>query len=338
MIVIFNKDVSHGNILAVQNKLLNLGFNSEVNDSFNQKTLTVDSKNKYIDNSFLKNMEGVNQIVQLSKKVNLVLRESKKGNTIVDLGNGIKFGEDIENKNNNFNIIAGPCSVESKSQIFGIAEFLSSNGIKILRGGAYKPRTSPYSFQGLGREGLLFLKEASEKYNMKIVTEAVDLTTLDFVSDITDMIQIGARNMQNYELLKACGKKNKPILLKRGFNATIEDLLSSAEYILAGGNKDVVLCERGFRASFSAKQRSALDLIGISEIKELSHLPVIVDPSHAAKSSSRVIPLTKAATAYGCDGLMIEIHPKPETALSDGAQSLNFDQFELLLNDLKKYI
>lgn len=332
MIVIFNKDVSQGDILTVQNKLVDLGFNSELNTNFNQSTLSVDVKNKYIDSTFLKKMDGVNQIVQLSKKVNLVYRECKKENTIVDLGNGVRFGDD------SFNIIAGPCSVESKSQIMETAEYLSSNGIKVLRGGAYKPRTSPYSFQGLGREGLLLLKEASTKYRMKIVTEAVDLKTLDFVVEVADMIQIGARNMQNYELLKACGKLNKPILLKRGFNATVEDLLFSAEYILAAGNENVVLCERGFRGAFSTKQRSALDLIGISEIKELSHLPVIVDPSHAAKLSSRVIPLAKAATAYGCDGLMLEVHPKPELALSDGPQSLDFKQFEQLMKDIKKFI
>lgn len=338
MIIIFKKNISEEDISNVKKKIVELGFDTELNSNFTQKSLVVNNDDKYMETSFLKKMPGVSQVVNVSKKVNLVYRSSKSENTIVDLGDGVKIGEDKTKENeSNFTVIAGPCSIESRSQIMELADFLNSNGIKVLRGGAYKPRTSPYSFQGLGREGLDLLKEVSEKYNMKVVTEAVDIITLEYVSEIADMIQIGARNMQNYELLKACGKQSKPVLLKRGFNSTVEDLLHSAEYILSEGNENIVLCERGFRGAFSTKQRSALDLIGISEIKELSHLPIIVDPSHAAKMSSRVIPLTKAAVAYGCDGLILEVHPRPQTALSDGPQSLDFEQFKKLMLDIKKY-
>lgn len=257
----------------------------------------------------------------------LAKKTIEKPQTIVEI-NGIKIGGD------DLAIIAGPCAVESEEQLYTIGAFLAEKGIKIMRGGAYKPRTSPYSFQGMKVEGLKLLKAVSQKYDMAIITEVIDLSLLDTIYPYTDIIQVGARNMKNYYFLKELGKTDKPILLKRGMAATLEEWLLSAEYILLGGNNKVILCERGIR-TFDHTTRNTMDIASIPLIKQYSHLPIIADPSQATGNRDIVNPLSMAAVAAGADGLMIEVHNNPEKALSDGPQSLRFDQFSELLDKLK---
>ncbi len=233
-----------------------------------------------------------------------------------------------------FNLIAGPCSVENEDQIFQIAEFISSLNAKVLRGGAFKPRSSPYSFQGLGEKGLKLLKDAATKYNLLSVSEIMDGEDLPMMEEYVDILQIGARNMQNYSLLKKLGKSSKPVLLKRGLSATYKEFLMSAEYILSGGNKRVILCERGIR-SFETHTRNTLDLAAVPILQELSHLPVIVDPSHGTGMRSLIAPMSRAAVAAGADGLMIEVHPEPDLARSDAAQTISFEQFKEIVDSVR---
>lgn len=328
MIIIMKKNSSKENLFEIENDIKDAGFSSSINYDNNHITIFINSTNGYIDEAFIKNKKHIFQIIHTTDKIKLVYRKNNQADTIVDLGNDISIG------GNDFQIISGPCSIENLSQIDETASFLSSIGIKILRGGAFKPRTSPYSFQGLEEKGVKLLTDMGNKYKMKTISEAIDKYSLDIISESVDMIQIGARNMQNYALLKECGKLNKPIFLKRGYNASIEELLISAEYILAGGNPNVILCERGVKGNYGISSGFSLDLLGISDLKALTHLPIMVDPSHAAKKRERVIQLAKAATAFGNDGLMIEIHPTPHKALSDGPQSLNFKQMESLVKDI----
>lgn len=266
----------------------------------------------------------------MSVEYKLASRQKQQEDTIIRIGESV-FGGD------HFTIIAGPCAVESETQIDETAAFLAQAGIRMMRGGAYKPRTSPYSFQGLGQKGLQLLSGIKTKYGLNIVTEAMDIVAIDEVAEYADMIQIGSRNMQNFPLLKAAGKMNKPILLKRGMAATIDEFLLAAEYILDAGNAQVVLCERGVRG-FNDYTRNMLDIGAIPLLQKLSHLPVIADPSHAAGRSDLVAPLSRAAAAIGAHGLMIEIHPRPQNALSDGPQSLNFSQFNDLLKTVKPFL
>lgn len=265
--------------------------------------------------------------MHLNNSIHLVKKTIEKPNTIVNVNENVIGGDELT-------LIAGPCAVESEEQIFTTAQFLAKKGIKILRGGAYKPRTSPYSFQGLKKEGLQLLKQVSEKFEMSVITEVLDLSLLDTVYPYADILQIGARNMKNYHFLKELGKTDKPILLKRGMDATIEEWLLAAEYILLGGNEKVILCERGIR-TFDNITRNIMDIAAIPLIKQLSHLPIIADPSQATGNRDIVIPLSLAAVAAGSDGLMIEVHDNPEKALSDGPQSLTFDQFSELIEKLK---
>lgn len=233
-----------------------------------------------------------------------------------------------------FNIIAGPCSVENEDQIFQIAEFVASLNAKVLRGGAFKPRSSPYSFQGLGEKGLKLLKEAATAYNLLSVSEIMDGEDLPMMEEYVDILQIGARNMQNYSLLKKIGKSSKPVLLKRGLSATYKEFLMSAEYILSGGNQRVILCERGIR-TFETHTRNTLDLAAVPILKELSHLPIIVDPSHGTGMRSLITPMSRAAVAAGADGLMIEVHPQPDQARSDAAQTISFNQFKEIVESVR---
>jgi 3-deoxy-7-phosphoheptulonate synthase len=265
----------------------------------------------------------VNNAYPLAKKT------LEKPATVIEV-NGIKMG------GNDLAIIAGPCAVETEEQMHAIAEFIASKGVKIMRGGAFKPRTSPYSFQGLKEDGLRILNEVSIKYNLAIITEVLDLSLLDTIYPYTDILQIGARNMKNYHFLKELGKTDKPIMLKRGMDATIEEWLLAAEYILMGGNEQVILCERGIR-TFDHTTRNTMDIAAIPLVKQLSHLPVIADPSQASGNRDIVIPLSLAAVAAGADGLMIEVHNNPEKALSDGPQSLRFEQFTDLIEKLKMF-
>ncbi|MGC9164175.1 MAG: 3-deoxy-7-phosphoheptulonate synthase [Thermoprotei archaeon] len=251
-----------------------------------------------------------------------------KDKTVIDI-NGVRIGEKPI-------VIAGPCSVESEEQVVQIAKFVKEHGASMLRGGAFKPRTSPYSFQGLGEKGLMYLKKASEITGLPIVTEVLDPRDVKLVEKYADMLQIGARNMQNFPLLKEVGRSFKPVLLKRGFGATIEELLSAAEYIMKEGNMNVILCERGIR-TFETSTRFTLDIAAVPVLKELTHLPVIVDPSHAAGKRSLVPPLAKAALAAGADGIIVEVHQDPDHALSDGLQSLTLDGFKDMMEELKRW-
>lgn len=261
------------------------------------------------------------------KPYQLVSREWKKEDTLIKLKNTV-IGQ------GHISIIAGPCAVENEDQIFTISEFLSKKNVRILRGGAYKPRTSPYSFQGLKKDGLVLLRNAADKYNMSVITEVMDTNTVDEVYQYADILQVGTRNMQNYQLLRALSKTDKPVMLKRGMSSTMEEWLLAAEYILSGGNDKVILCERGIR-TFETATRNTLDLSIVPLLKSLSHLPVIVDPSQGTGLRELVAPMSMAAIVAGADGVMVEVHNQPEEALSDGEQSLYFDQFGELLGQLK---
>jgi 3-deoxy-7-phosphoheptulonate synthase len=279
-----------------------------------------------LDFSKLKSMQGVNSVKNISASYKLASREVHPKDTTIKI-DGDVIGE------KDFTLIAGPCSVENEKQIFQIAEFLKNNNVKFLRGGAFKPRTSPYSFQGLGSEGLKLLGKVKKEFGLKIVSEAMDVVTIEQVAEYVDIVQIGSRSMQNFPLLKKAGQLKKPVLLKRGFSAKIEEFLLSAEYILSEGNQQVILCERGVR-SFSDHSRNMLDIAAIPVIKELTHLPIIVDPSHASGKRNLVTPLSKAALVAGSGGLLVEIHPHPENAFSDGAQSLSFEEFNILQSEI----
>ncbi len=274
--------------------------------------------------------EGVEEVKPIAKPFKFASREFKKEDTVINV-NGIKIG------GGNFVMMAGPCSVENRDMLFETARNVKRAGANILRGGAFKPRTSPYDFQGLGEEGLKYMKEAAIEFNMAVVTEVMDAKDIELIDKYADIFQIGARNMQNFSLLKEIGKSDKPVLLKRGMSATVKDLLMAAEYIIASGNRKVILCERGIR-TFETYTRNTVDINIIPSVKELSHLPIIIDPSHGTGKRSLVMPITLAGIAAGADGAVVEVHPEPEKALSDGPQSLRFAEFEELMEKVKKYL
>jgi len=281
-----------------------------------------------VDASRLEGLPGVQEVIQVTKPYKQVSREWKPDPTVVRLAGGVTVGgSDVA-------VIAGPCSVESERQILEAARQVREAGAVILRGGAWKPRTSPYTFQGLGKPGLKLLAKARDEVGILICTEAMDPDGVGWVAEVADIIQIGARNMQNFSLLKAAGRAGKPVLLKRGMSATIEELLLSAEYLLAEGNHDVILCERGVR-SFDTATRNLFDVSAIPVVHKLSHLPVVADPSHGTGLRDKVIPMARAAVAAGADGIMVEVHPNPETAFSDGAQTLFPDQFAQLMREVR---
>jgi 3-deoxy-7-phosphoheptulonate synthase len=281
-----------------------------------------------VDGSRLEALSGVQEIIHVTKPYKQVSREWKPDSTVIRLPGGLSVGGD------DVIVMAGPCSVESERQILDAARAVRESGATVLRAGAFKPRSSPYSFQGLGRAGLKLLARAREETGLLIVTEAMDGESMDWVAEVADIIQIGARNMQNYSLLKQAGRAGKPILLKRGLSATIQELLLSAEYILAEGNPNVILCERGVRG-FDPATRNLLDLSAIPVVHGLSHLPIIADPSHGTGHRDMVIPMARAAVAAGADGLLVEVHPSPERALSDGAQSLYPEQFDRMMKETR---
>jgi len=272
-------------------------------------------------------LEGVKEARRITSSYKLAGRHFRPGGTIVKVG-GLEIGGRA------VVVMAGPCSVENEDQVEKAAEAVARAGVKIMRGGAFKPRSSPYSFQGLGEEGLRILRKAADRHGLYVVSEVMDRTQIEVVAAFADILQIGARNMQNYNLLREVGKQRKPVLLKRGIAATIEELLLSAEYILAGGNYDVILCERGIR-TFESATRNTMDISAIPVVKKLSHLPIVADPSHGTGRRDHVAPLARAAVAAGADGLLIEMHPNPERALSDGAQSLKPEQLEALMAQLR---
>ena len=275
-------------------------------------------------------LPGIEQVLQILKPFKLASREFHKADTIVQVGR-TKIG------GGHFAVIAGPCAVESEELLDAVAARVKKAGANLLRGGAFKPRTSPYSFQGLGEEGLQILRQVGDRYQLPVVTEVMDTRHVELVDRYADMLQIGARNMQNFELLKEVGLTNKPVLLKRGMSATVKDLLMSAEYVLSSGNQQVVLCERGVR-SFEDSTRNMLDLAAVPNIKGQSHVPVIVDPSHATGRPDLIPPLARAAVAAGADGIHVEVHSCPEKALSDGPQALLPDQFDVLMNDIRRMV
>jgi len=281
-----------------------------------------------ISSDRLAGLEGVLELIPVTQPYKQVSREWQDENTVVSLPNGTKIG------GSDLVLMAGPCSVENEREILDIAHRVKDVGATVLRGGAFKPRSSPYSFQGLGLQGLEFLARAREETGLAVVTEALDPDGVDLVVKYADIVQIGARNMQNYALLRSAGRAGKPVLLKRGMSATIDELLLAAEYILAEGNPDVILCERGIR-SFDTHTRNLFDLAAIPVVKSLSHLPIIADPSHGTGIRSKVTPMGRAAVAAGADGLIVEVHPNPPKAMSDGAQSLYPDQFTKLVDEVK---
>ncbi|HLF20737.1 MAG TPA: 3-deoxy-7-phosphoheptulonate synthase [Bacteroidota bacterium] len=272
-------------------------------------------------------LPAVAEVVRITEPYKLASHAFKRGGSVFDVGGVNIGGEQVV-------IMAGPCSVESEKQIYTIAESVSKSGAKILRGGAFKPRTSPYSFQGLGDEGLKFLRSAADQFKLKVITEVMDKSQISVVEQYADILQVGARNMQNFTFLKELGKASKPVMLKRGMAATIEEWLMSAEYILSGGNQQVILCERGIR-TFETATRNTMDIGAIPVIKKKSHLPIIADPSHAIGIRDKVIPMARAAVAAGADGIMVEVHHDPDHAKSDGAQSLFPDQFAQLMKEVR---
>lgn len=329
MLILLKTDASRQEIDTVKDRVVELGFTPHEIPGVQRVAIGVTgNKAKVSPDNFL-TLAGVVDVISVSKPFKLVGREFKPENTIVDVG-GVTFG------GNEIQIIAGPCSVESREQILEVAEVVRRSGAKLLRGGAFKPRTSPYAFQGLKLEGLEYLKEAANATGLKVVTEVKDTETLSSVAECSDILQIGARNMYNFSLLEKVGDLKKPVLLKRGFSSTIEELLMAAEYIVSRGNYNVILCERGIR-TFETYTRNTLDLNAIPLIKKLSHLPVIVDPSHGTGAWDLVPPMAQAAIAAGADGLMIEVHAHPEKALSDGYQSLSPETFFTMTKQLKKY-
>jgi len=329
MLILLKTDATRQDIETVKEKVRALGFTPHEIPGAQRVAIGITgNKVKVSPDNFL-SLPGVIDVISVSKPFKLVGREFKPENTIVDVGE-VTFG------GNEIQVIAGPCSVESRYQILETAEIVRQSGAKLLRGGAFKPRTSPYAFQGLKLEGLEYLKEAAEKTGLKVVTEVKDTETLSAVAECSDILQIGARNMYNFSLLEKVGELGKPVLLKRGFSSTIEELLMAAEYILSKGNYNVILCERGIR-TFENYTRNTLDLNAIPVIKKLSHLPVIVDPSHGTGAWDLVPPMAQAAIAAGADGLMVEVHAQPDKALSDGYQSLSPKTFLSMTKQLKKY-
>jgi len=320
-------DATDGQINHVSDKLKKLGFGIHLSKGAERTVIGAIGDKSSLQLEAIQMLPGVSEIVPIRKPYKLVSREFKKEDTIVKVG-PIAFGSSAP-----IGVIAGPCSVESREQIIEIAKEVKKAGAVALRGGAFKPRTSPYSFQGLGEEGLKYMAEAREKTGLPIVTELLDARDIELVVKYADLVQIGARNMQNFSLLKEVGKIKKPVLLKRGAGNTIEELLMSAEYILSEGNRDVILCERGIR-TIETYTRNTLDLAAVPVIKKLSHLPVVVDPSHAAGRWDLVAPMSLAAVAAGADGLIIEVHNHPDEAMSDGAQSLKPDTFKELMTQL----
>jgi 3-deoxy-7-phosphoheptulonate synthase len=327
MLVVMRHDATARDIDAVVSTIREMGYDARPIPGKQRTAIGLIGNDGKVNADRIEALNGVLEIIHVSQPYKQVSREWKEEPTVVVLDNGTRIGAgDVA-------VMAGPCSVESEAQIIGSAHRLREAGATILRGGAFKPRTSPYSFQGMGEEGLKLLARAREETGMAIVTEAIDGESLDLVAEYADIVQIGARNMQNFSLLRRAGRAGKPVLLKRGMAATIKDLLLSAEYLLAEGNGNVILCERGVRG-FDTHTRNLLDLTAIPVVKSLSHLPIIADPSHGTGIRAKVIPMARAAVAAGADGLMIEVHPDPERAMSDGAQSLYPTQFEEMMEQI----
>ncbi len=327
MIIVLKPEASEQQTKHVLDKVHGLGLKTMVSKGVERTIIGVIGEEEVLRAIPLEAFPGVEKVMPVLKPFKLVSREFKPESTVIEIGDVKIGGKAVQ-------IAAGPCAVENREMILEAAESVRAAGATLIRGGAFKPRTSPYSFQGLGEEGLKYLKEASEVTGMPIVTECMDARDVSLIEQYTDVIQIGARNMQNFALLKELGQTKKPVFLKRGLMSTIRELLMSAEYILSNGNFNVIVCERGIR-TFEDSTRNTLDLSAVPLIKNLSHLPVFVDPSHGTGNRDLIKPMTMAAIAAGADGIMIEVHPNPEEALSDGAQSLTPKAFAMLVNALR---
>jgi len=328
MLVVMKQNASDRDIAQVVDTIGTMGYDARPIPGRQRTAVGLIGNDGGVDAGRLQVLPGVLEVIPVTHAYKQVSREWKEEDTLVALDNGtVVGGSDVV-------LMAGPCAVEGRDEIVDIAHRLRAMGATILRGGAFKPRTSPYSFQGLGRAGLEYLAEARERTGMMIVTEALDPSGVEVVAEYADIVQVGARNMQNYPLLRRVGQAGKPVLLKRGMSATIEEFLLAAEYIIAEGNDDVILCERGVR-SFAKHTRNLLDLAAIPVVRSLSHLPIIADPSHGTGLRSKVIPMARAAVAAGADGLMVEVHADPPSALSDGPQSLYPEQFEELMAQIR---
>ena len=327
MIIVLRPDATKKQLEHLIAKVKKLGLKPWISKGVERTIVGVIGEEDVLRVQPLEVFPGVEKVLSILKPYKLVSRDFKKEDTVVDIGSGVNIGS------KEVVVMAGPFSVENEKLLVSIAKAVSKAGAKVLRGGAYKPRTSPYAFQGLGLKGLKMLDTVRRETGLKIVTELMDIRDIGLVAKYTDIIQIGARNMQNFGLLKAVGKCGKPVILKRGMMSTINETLMSAEYILSEGNKDVILCERGIR-TFETETRNTLDISALPVLKKLSHLPVIVDPSHGTGHWDLVIPMAKAAIVAGADGLMVEVHPRPAEAFSDGAQSLKPERFRQMMEEI----
>ena len=327
MVVVMDERASEAQVQHVIATLGEKGFDVHRSTGATRTVLGAVGGNRGFDTRLLEVMDGVHEVLRITEPYKLASRTFKPERTVVAMGDFRIGGDEII-------VMAGPCSAETEEQVDASAAAVAKAGAKMLRGGAFKPRSSPYSFQGLGEDGLKLLRGAADRHNLKLVSEVMDISQLELLVRYADMLQVGARNMQNFTLLRELGKTRTPILLKRGIAATIEEWLLSAEYVLAGGNKDVVLCERGIR-TFESYTRNTLDISAIPVVHKLSHLPIVVDPSHGTGLRDKVAPMARAAVAAGADGLIIEVHPDPDHALSDGAQSMFPNQFDRLMAELR---
>ncbi len=326
MIVVMSPNATQEDLVNVVKKLESMNLRTHLSKGDERTIVGVIGDKKIIANLEMEMMAGVEKTVRITEKYKLVSRDFHPQDTVIDV-DGVKIG------GNEIVVMAGPCAVEGLEQLREAAQAVKKAGAKILRGGAYKPRTSPYDFQGLGVEGLKLLRQVADEFDMKVVTEIVDREDIEVMENYADILQVGARNMQNFQMLKALGKSKKPVMLKRGLSATISEWLNAAEYIMAGGNENVMFCERGIR-TYETFTRNTLDLSAVAAIKELSHLPIVVDPSHGTGRRPMVAPMSRAAIAAGADALIIEVHPHPEKALSDGNQSLKPEDFQKLMENL----
>jgi 3-deoxy-7-phosphoheptulonate synthase len=327
MLIVMNSGASEAEIANVIRVIESLGFRAHSLPGANRTAIGITGNSGAVDLSHFENLPGVAEAIRVTKPYKLITLDLRPERTVVDIG-GAKIGD------GSLAIIAGPCSIESREQAFAAAEAVQKAGARFFRGGAFKPRTSPYSFAGLGEDALKILVEIREKFGLKIVSEALDESTVDLVEQYADMIQIGARNMQNFTLLKRAGRSRLPVLLKRGMAATLEEWLLAAEYVMAEGNYQIVLCERGVR-TFAQHTRKTLDLAAVPAVRRISHLPVIVDAAHGTGRSYMVTPLARAGVAVGADGIMVEVHAHPDEALSDGAQALNLEEFAQMAREVR---
>ncbi|MFN3325982.1 MAG: 3-deoxy-7-phosphoheptulonate synthase [Bryobacteraceae bacterium] len=327
MLVVMQEGATEPQVQAVIDRLVAMNFTVHRSTGVQHTVLGGVGPDDSIDPAVFEVMEGVKECHRISSPYKLASRSFRPGGTIVKV-------RDVEIGGNEVVLMAGPCSVENRDQIEQAAELVAKAGAKVIRGGAFKPRSSPYSFQGLGEEGLRLMRDAADRHKLLVISEVMDHTQIPTMCNYVDIFQVGARNMQNFNLLRELGKVRKPVLLKRGISATIEELLLSAEYILSGGNYDVILCERGIR-TFESYTRNTMDISAIPVVKKLSHLPMVADPSHGTGRRDKVIPMARAAVAAGADGLLVEVHHDPDRALSDGAQSLRPDQLFELVGQLR---